>query len=101
MVLALGAAEDVRLKVVATHGLADEVQPLPCPDGVLLRRIWQLVDREVEQRWDRLPRCSGRWSARPAACSAQARRPCATAASSRAESARPPAARWSRSCARG
>ena len=28
---------------------------MPCPDGVLLRRIWRLVDRELEQRWERLP----------------------------------------------
>ena len=55
LLLAIGAAEDVRLKVVATHGFADGIQTLPCPDGMLLRRIWQLVDREVEQRWDRLP----------------------------------------------
>lgn len=55
LVLAVGDADDVRLKVVVTHGLADGVQAMPCPDGVLLRRIWQLVDRELEQRWARLP----------------------------------------------
>jgi putative nucleotidyltransferase with HDIG domain len=53
-VLAAGAAGDVRLEVVRTHGLADGVQPLPCADGVLLRRVWQLADRELEQRWSRL-----------------------------------------------
>ena len=55
LLLAVGAGDDVRLKVVVTHGLADAVQAVPCPDGVLLRRIWQLVDRELEQRWARLP----------------------------------------------
>ena len=55
LVLAVGAADDVRLKVVATHGLADGILAMPCADGILLRRIWQLVDRELEQRWARLP----------------------------------------------
>ena len=55
LVLAVGAADDVRLKVVATHGLADGILAVPCADGILLRRIWQLVDRELEQRWARLP----------------------------------------------
>ena len=36
--IAAGAADDVRLQVVRTHGLADTLLPLPCPDGVLLRR---------------------------------------------------------------
>ena len=54
-VVALGAADDIRLKVVATHGLADATFALPCPDGALLREIWRLIDREVEQRWARLP----------------------------------------------
>ena len=31
------------------------IQAVPCPPGVLLRRIWQLVDRDVERRWSRLP----------------------------------------------
>jgi putative nucleotidyltransferase with HDIG domain len=55
LVLALGAADDVRLKVVETHGIANGTQAIPCPPGVLLRRIWQLVDRDVERRWSRLP----------------------------------------------
>ena len=55
LLLALGAADDIRLKVVATHGFADEILTVPCPAGVLLRRIWRLLDREVEQRWERLP----------------------------------------------
>ena len=55
LVLALGEADDVRLKVVETHGLAQGMQLFPCPPGVLLRRIWQLIDRDVERRWTRLP----------------------------------------------
>ena len=55
MVLAVGARDDVRLKVIATHDLADAIQEVPCPDGVLLRQLWRLVDREVEQHWLRLP----------------------------------------------
>ncbi len=55
LILAIGPADDVRLKVIATHGLAHATQEWPCPDGVLLRQIWGLVDREVEQRWARLP----------------------------------------------
>ncbi len=55
LLLALGAADDMRLKVVATHGFADATLEVPCPDGVLLRRIWRLVDRELDQRWARLP----------------------------------------------
>ena len=31
-------ADDVRLKVVATHGIAHATQAVPCPHGVLLRR---------------------------------------------------------------
>jgi putative nucleotidyltransferase with HDIG domain len=55
MVLAVGARDDVRLKVIATHDLADAIQEVPCADGVLLRQLWRLVDREVEQHWLRLP----------------------------------------------
>ena len=55
LILAIGARDDVRLKVIATHDLADAIQELPCADGVLLRHIWQLADREIEQRWARLP----------------------------------------------
>lgn len=54
-VLAVGARDDVRLRVVATHDFAQAVQELPCPDGVLLRRLWLLADREVEGDWSRLP----------------------------------------------
>src|SRR5215212_2463513 len=54
LILALGAADDVRLKVVEAHGVAHATQAFPCPPGVLLR-IWQLVDRDVERRWSRLP----------------------------------------------
>src|SRR3954454_23560131 len=38
----LRAADDVRLKVVETYGIANGTQAVPCPPGVLLRRIWQL-----------------------------------------------------------
>ena len=55
LILAVGAHDDVRLKVVATHDLAHAIQELPCPDGVLLRQVWRLVDREVEQQLARLP----------------------------------------------
>ena len=34
LVLALGEADDVRLKVVETHGLAQGTQLVPCPPGV-------------------------------------------------------------------
>ena len=55
LILAIGAKDDVRLKVIATHDLAHAIQELPCPDGVLLRQIWRLVDREIEQHLARLP----------------------------------------------
>jgi putative nucleotidyltransferase with HDIG domain len=55
LVVALGAADDVRLKVVETHALADAVQTMPCPEGVLLRQVWRLVDRDLEERWAGLP----------------------------------------------
>ncbi|MGD9511875.1 MAG: HD-GYP domain-containing protein [Geminicoccaceae bacterium] len=55
LVIAAGAADDVRLQVVRTHGLADTLLPLPCPDGVLLRAVWALLDRAVERRWAKLP----------------------------------------------
>jgi putative nucleotidyltransferase with HDIG domain len=55
LILATAPADDVRLKVVQTHGLADATLALPCPDGLLLREIWRLVDRDIEQRWARLP----------------------------------------------
>jgi hypothetical protein len=54
-VLAVGARDDVRLRVVATHEFAHAIQELPCPDGMLLRRLWLLADREVERDWARLP----------------------------------------------
>ena len=54
LVLAVGARDDARLKVVATYDLAPDVLELPCADGLLLRRIWALADREVEQDWARL-----------------------------------------------
>lgn len=50
LVMAVGAAGDVRLQVIRTHKLADLVQPTPCPDAVLLRQIWSLLDLDVEQR---------------------------------------------------
>ena len=55
LILAIGAKDDVRLKVIATHDLAHAIQELPCPDGVLLRQIWRLVDREIKQHLARLP----------------------------------------------
>ena len=55
LLIAAGAADDVRLQVVRTHALADALLALPCADGVLLRTIWALLDREVERRWARLP----------------------------------------------
>ena len=88
LVLAVGAADDVRLKVVATHGLADGILAVPCADGILLRRIWQLVDRELEQRWASCRRCSAPSSARPAGCCMPPAPPSATAASWRSEAAR-------------
>lgn len=55
LILAVGEAGDVRLNVIATHGLADAVQPLPCAEAILLRQLWGLLDREVEARWTALP----------------------------------------------
>jgi putative nucleotidyltransferase with HDIG domain len=40
---------------VETHELADAAQELPCLDGVLLRQVWRLVDRDVERRWAAFP----------------------------------------------
>ena len=54
-ILAVGARDDVRLRVVDTHEFAQATQELPCPDGMLLRRLWLLADREVERDWTRLP----------------------------------------------
>lgn len=51
VIVALGQADDVRLNVITSHGLADGVQVLPCPSGILLRRVWHLADREIEARW--------------------------------------------------
>jgi putative nucleotidyltransferase with HDIG domain len=54
-ILAVGAADDLRLNVITSHGLADEVQPVPCPSTVLLHRIWRLLDQELEAEWVGLP----------------------------------------------
>jgi len=55
LVIAAGAADDARLQVVRTHGIADASLVLPCADGVLLRAVWGLLDRDLERRWAQLP----------------------------------------------
>ncbi len=68
LVIAAGAADDMRLQVVRDARLRRRELVVPCPDGVLLRRIWRLLDRELEQRWARLPalQVDGADHARPA-----------------------------------
>jgi putative nucleotidyltransferase with HDIG domain len=53
-VVAIGAKGDPRLRVIGMHKLADAVQTVPCPAAVVLRLIWRLLDRGLEQRWARL-----------------------------------------------
>lgn len=55
LVVAVGPAGDVRLQVIRTHKLADAVQATPCPEPVLLRHIWSLLDLAVERRIGQLP----------------------------------------------
>lgn len=52
--VAIGAKGDPRLRVAAMHKLADAVQTVPCPAAVMLRLVWGLLDRGLEERWRHL-----------------------------------------------
>ena len=55
LVMAAGAGGRRAAPGGATHGLAHASLVLPCADGVLLRQVWGLLDRDLERRWAQLP----------------------------------------------
>ena len=53
-IVVMGQGNDVRLRVFETYDLADAVLPDTTPDGIVLDRLWKVMDARLEREWRRV-----------------------------------------------